>query len=163
MRVFDRNSVRGVEIRKSFACLRASYPKKVTCPHRILLVLFFVCFFFENIWCLQAQMMIQECQGVHILQELPLDQWQESVQPSDIFEINQAFFLWPITSLRKTSDKVLIKLTQTSLHKYCCPNEDHFAFPEFSPMHSHENTYIIKNRWYLKCKWKYSIYICMEG
>jgi hypothetical protein len=23
-------------------------------------------------------------------------------------------------------DKVLIKLTQTSLPKYCCPNEDHF-------------------------------------
>ena len=133
-------------IRKSY--LSAQNP---TCP-------VFVVVFFLNIWCLQAQMMIQECQGVHILQELPLDQWQESVQPSDIFEINRAFFLWPITSLRKTSDKVLIKLTQTSLHKYCCPNEDHFLFTEFSPMHSHENTYIIKNRWYLRYKWKYSIY-----
>ena len=36
---------RGVEILKYSTCPRASYLKKVTCPDKILLVLFFVCFF----------------------------------------------------------------------------------------------------------------------
>jgi hypothetical protein len=56
-----------MEIRKCCACPRASYLKKVTCSDKILLVLFFI-----NIWYLQTQLLVHECQGGLFLQILPL-------------------------------------------------------------------------------------------
>jgi hypothetical protein len=48
---------RGVEILKSSTCPRASYLKKVTCPDKILLFLFF----YINIWYLQTQLLNWTC------------------------------------------------------------------------------------------------------
>jgi hypothetical protein len=106
----QKHGCRGVEIRKCCACPRASYLKKVTCPDKILLVLFFL-----YIRYLQAQLLVDECQDGLYLKVLPLD--QRSLYTIEIIEL----VLWSIVWLRKTSDIVLIKLMQVPLHKWSLP------------------------------------------